>query len=325
MARPLRIQFAGAVYHVVSRGNERSAIVRDDRDRERRLEWLSRTVETYGWLLHAFVLLRDREHLFLETPRPNLSAGMQYLNGSYTGYFNRRHRRAGHLFQGRFKGHLVEQNGYFREISRHLHLIPVGAKLATRPEAYRWSSYPGYRRATDALEWLCYERVLGEFETTETQARRKYARFVQQGLRGPETLPFANAVGGLLLGSAEFIERMRHLLVNRPEDRAVPQLKILRHRPALSTIVETVAEHFGSDPRTWRAGSRHDGPGRALAAYVARREFGYSAKEVAKALGYRSHGSIRNAVLRIENGNPTLKRRLKEVRAKLLANEVVVN
>ena len=101
MARPLRIQFSGAVCHVVSRGNERKPIVRDDVDREKRLDWLRRTVEMYGWQLHAFVLMTH--HLFVQTPQASLAVGMQYLNGSYTSYFNRRHRRAGHLFQGRYR------------------------------------------------------------------------------------------------------------------------------------------------------------------------------------------------------------------------------
>ena len=108
MARPLRIEFPGALYHVMSRGNGRGRIVRDDVDREQRLDGLRRSVEIYGWRLHAFVLMDNHDPLFVETPEANLSAGMQHLNGSYTGYFNRRHRRVGHLLQGRFKGHLIE-------------------------------------------------------------------------------------------------------------------------------------------------------------------------------------------------------------------------
>lgn len=100
MARPLRIQFAGALYHVMSRGNERRDIVRDDADRQRRLLWLQRTVETYGWRLLAFALLDNHEHLFVENPRANLSAGMQYLNGSYTSYFNRRIAGLGYRSHG---------------------------------------------------------------------------------------------------------------------------------------------------------------------------------------------------------------------------------
>ena len=139
MARPLRIEFSGALYHVMSRGNERGDIVRDASDRQKRLDWLRRTVETYGWGLHAFVLMTNHVHLFVETPEPNLSAGMQYLNGSYTSYFNRRHSRAGHLFQGRFKGNLIEKDGYFLQVSWYLHLNPVRPNVVARPEDYRWS------------------------------------------------------------------------------------------------------------------------------------------------------------------------------------------
>ena len=302
MARPLRIEFPGALYHVMSRGNDRGPIVRDDRDREKRLDWLRRTVETYGWRLHAFVLMRNHDHLFLETPEPNLSAGMQYLNGSYTSYFNRRHRRSGHLFQGRFKGHLIEEDGYFLEASRYIHLNPVRAKLAARPEDYRWSSYPGYVRASRAVPWMTYARVLGEFGRTTTTARRAYAQFVRGGVDDPPPSPFAGAVGGLLVGSERFVTRMRALLRDRPDDDALPQLAPLRPRPALEKIIETVASHFGHQPSPWQPGRRAEDAGRAVAAYLARRHFGYRAGEVAPALGYRGHGGVHSAVARVENG-----------------------
>ena len=128
MARPLRILFPDALYHVISRGDNRRAIVRDDQDRGKRLEWLERTVEQHGWKLHAFVLMDNHEHLFVQTPRPNLPQGMKLLNASYTQYFNKRHRRCGHLFQGRYKSFLVEEDGYFSELSRYIHLNPVRAK-----------------------------------------------------------------------------------------------------------------------------------------------------------------------------------------------------
>ena len=172
MARPLRIEFPGALYHAISRGNERKPMARDALDRQKRLEWLKRTVETYGWRLHAFVLMRNHEHLFLETPEPNLSAGMQYLNGSCTSYFNRRHRRVGHLFQGRFRGHLIEEQGDFMEVSRYIHLNPVRAKAVARPEEYPYSSYPGYVRAAQAVPWGTYTRVLGEFGRMDGSYKR---------------------------------------------------------------------------------------------------------------------------------------------------------
>ncbi len=144
MARPLRIEFPGALYHVISRGNERQNIVRDDADRQSRLDWLRRTVEVYGWRLHAFVLLSSHDHLFVETPEGNLSAGMQHYNGRYTSYFNRRHRRAGHLFQGRFQGHLIEQDGYFL---RYPNSRRCAAARTWRRSSQRWPDTSQWSRA----------------------------------------------------------------------------------------------------------------------------------------------------------------------------------
>jgi putative transposase len=308
MARPLRIEFPGALYHVISRGNERRRVVRDDADRDKRLDWLRRTVETYGWRLHAFVLLTNHEHLFVETPAANLSAGMQYLNGSYTSYFNRRHRRAGHLFQGRFKGHLIEEEGYFLEVSRYIHLNPVRAKMVGRPEEYCWSSYPGYIQARRALEWVTYARVLGEFGAEHQRQRRAYAAFVRAGVAAPPPSPFARAVGGLLVGSQAFTARIGDLLRERHELPGVPELKRLRSRPALDRIVAEVARHFGCDVACWSPGRRSDDATRAVAAYLARCRFGYSATAVAARLGYRGPSSVSHAVRRVEKGPASLQR-----------------
>lgn len=153
-------------------GNARRDIVLDDAEREKRLDWLRRTVETYGWRLHAFALMTHHEHLFFQTSEPNLSAAMQYLNGSYTSYFNRCHRHCGHLFQGRFQGHLIAEDGYFLEVSRDIHLNPVRAKMVARPEAYPWSSYHGHQRANRTIDWVTYDRVPGEFDVPVHLARR---------------------------------------------------------------------------------------------------------------------------------------------------------
>jgi REP element-mobilizing transposase RayT len=316
MARPLRIQFPGALYHVISRGNGRGRIVLDNTDREKRLDWLRRTVETYAWRLHAFALLGNHEHLFLETPQANLAAGMQYLNGSYTSYFNRRHRRCGHLFQGRYRGHVIEEEGHYLEVSRYIHLNAVRAPLVDWPEQWPWSSYPGYHAARHALPWVTYERVLADFGPDAARARRGYAAFVRAGMSAPPVSPFAGAIGGLVVGSAGFLERIRALLEGRPVDKALPQLAKLRPRPSLEAICGVVASQFGRAADSWAEGTRSDDASRAVAAYLARRRFGYSAREVAEALGYRSHGSVRNALLRVEDAKSlsgmveTLHRRL---------------
>lgn len=307
MARPLRIEFPGAHYHVTSRGIERRPIVRDDHDRLKRLDWLRRTVEMHGWRLHAFVLMDNHEHLFVETPEANLSAGMQLLNGSYTSYFNRRHGRAGHLFQGRYKGHLIEEEGYYLEASRYIHLNPVRARMVQRPEEWSWSSYPGYQRARRALAWVTYHAVLGEFACDAGAARRAYGRFVASGVAKRPKSPFARAVGGLLVGSDTFVARIGRLLADRPHDPELPELRQLRARPSLDLIISVVCEHFGCQRSDWQPGSRVNDAGRAVAAYLARCRFGHPAGEIARALGYRGHSSVGTAVKRVESGTADLK------------------
>jgi putative transposase len=318
MARPLRIEFPGALYHVTSRGNERQPIVRDDRDREKRLDWLRRTVETYGWRLHAFVLMRNHDHLFVETPEANLSAGMQYLNGSYTSYFNHRHDRVGHLFQGRFKGHLIDEDGYFLEVSRYIHLNPLRARIVAQPEDYPWSSYAGYVRASRTVSWVTYGRVLGEFGQMAAAARRAYGQFVRAGVQRPPRSPFAEAFEGLLVGSEAFIARIRGLVDAQPADHSVPQLEHLRQRPSVEVVVRVVAAHFGVDASRWLPGQRIDDASRAVAAYLARRRFGHSAGKVAEALGYRSGSSVTRAVARVESANEDLRNTVERLEQALI-------
>jgi putative transposase len=142
--RPLRIEYLGALYHITSRGNERKAIFLDDEDRERFLEILLDYHTRYGMLLHSYVLIDNHYHLILETPQGNLLKIMHGINGCYTGYFNRRHGRSGHLFQGRYKGVLVDKDEYLIPLSRYIHLNPVRAKVVSSPEKYNWSSYASY-------------------------------------------------------------------------------------------------------------------------------------------------------------------------------------
>ena len=318
MARPLRITYPGALYHVISRGNERQAIVRDDADRGKRLDWLRRTVEKYGWRVHAVVVMTNHDHLFVETPEPNLSAGMHYYNGSYTGYFNHRHRRAGHLFQGRFKSYLIEEHGYFLQVSRYIHLNPVRAGAVDRPEDWPWGSCPGYLRATWQLPWITYHRVLEEFGDTAAQSRRSYGRFLRAGQDEESVSPFADAVRGFLLGSSAFVDRVRRLLDEKPADPDVPDLAHLRCRPPLEAIAAVVAEHFGVDPADWAPGRRSSNASRAVAAYLARRRFRHPATAVAAALGYRDHSGVGYAVRRIDHGTLRLQRIARRLEKKLL-------
>ena len=168
MARALRIEYAGAVYHVMSRGDRREAIFRDDKDRESFLELLTEASKKTGWEVHALCLMGNHFHLVIETPQPNLAVGMKWFLGIYTGRFNRRHRLVGHLFGGRYKALIVDAQtlGYLLTVCEYVHLNPVRAKLI-KPEdplkSYRWSSFPEYLKpAAKRWPWLRTDRLLGE-------------------------------------------------------------------------------------------------------------------------------------------------------------------
>ena len=162
MARPFRIEYAGAIYHVMSRGNARQAIFLNDDDRERILKDLEDTVVRCGWELFSYCLMPNHFHLFFRTPRPNLSRGMQRLLSTYANGFAKRHRRPGHVFQGRFKGELVEDESYFWTVSRYIHLNPIRGRrpLVNHPRDFPWSSYRGYADKRKRLSWLAYDILL---------------------------------------------------------------------------------------------------------------------------------------------------------------------
>ena len=164
MARPLRIEYSGAYYHVTSRGNERKAIFRDDRDRERLLELLARAVKDFHLRLHGYVLMSNHYHLLVETPRGGLSRALRYLNGVYTQAFNRRHRRVGHLFQGRYKAILVDKDAYLLELSRYIHLNPLRVELVKDLKELENYPYCGHGTilGTPARQWQDCESVLAE-------------------------------------------------------------------------------------------------------------------------------------------------------------------
>jgi len=216
MARPLRIDIEDGVYHVTSRGWERRVVVRDDQDRQRWLELLDRVATRCGWRVFAWALMNNHFHLYLRTPWPNLSAGMHDLNSGYASGFNRRWRRCGALFQGRFKAVVVEQESHALELSRYLHLNPTRAGIVERPEEWAWSSYPDYLAMRKAPAWLDWQTVGGELGKDLSRARPAYRPFMEAELREPPNSPLATAVGGMFLGSAEWVEWWRRRLAAEP-------------------------------------------------------------------------------------------------------------
>ena len=166
MARPLRIQYPGAVYHITSRGNERKDVFKSKRDREKFLSYLKTATERYGAKIHVYCLMGNHYHLLLETPEGNLSQIMRHINGAYTTYFNTKRNRSGHLFQERIKAILVEADEYATHLSRYIHLNPERAGMVGNPVDYPWTSYRHYIGREKPPEWLVTDFVLGFFGRT---------------------------------------------------------------------------------------------------------------------------------------------------------------
>ncbi|AKJ95660.1 toxin RelE [Thioalkalivibrio versutus] len=236
MARPLRLEYPGAVYHVTARGDRRGWIVLDDVDRRTFLERLGRAVERYNWTLYAYCLMGNHYHLLVETPDANLSRGMQWLNGVYTQNFNRRHGRVGHVFQGRYKAILVEREAYLLELCRYIDLNPVRAHLVLDAEEWQWSSYRATRCLDAAPGWLAVDQILALFGAGDTLSRASaYGEFVRQGVHMRS--PWEGLSDQLFLGSEAFVERHRNRIpedldevVGRPARPPAPRLEYLADR-----------------------------------------------------------------------------------------------
>jgi REP element-mobilizing transposase RayT len=222
MTRPLRLEHAGAVWHVTSRGNERKALFRDQADREKFVSILGRTVTLFQWRLHAYVLMGNHYHLLLDTPTPTLSRGMRQLNGIYTQAFNRRHHRAGHLLQGRFKAILVEKEAHLLELCRYVVLNPVRAGLARSARDWEWSSYRATAAEMPAPEWLETRWTLRNFGRETSQAVRRYRKFIAEGV-SESVSPWEAVRAQIYLGGDEFLEEVRQRLKARPMSKGIPR------------------------------------------------------------------------------------------------------
>ncbi len=266
MARPLRLEFPGAVYHLTARGNARQDIFLDDQDRAGFLALLGREIIQQRWRCYAYCLMGNHYHLVIETPEPNLSTGMRRLNGVYTQAFNRVHDRVGHLFQGRYKSILVEREPYLLELCRYVVLNPVRAGLTARVADWRWSSYRATGLGAKPPAWLDAPSVLAWFGGDGRAARAAYRRFVRDGLDAPS--PWEDLEGQIWLGGETFRESLRHKL-RAHSTRGVAEAARRPARPDEAEILAAVTTAFeiGKD----RLLARDNGPAYRAAAYLLRR------------------------------------------------------
>lgn len=251
MSRPLRIEFAGALYHVTSRGDGQEDIYLDDSDRELFLEVLGEVSERFNWTPHAYCLMGNHYHLLLETPDANLSKGMRQLNGVYTQRFNRKHKRTGHVFQGRYKAIIVQKQTYLLELARYIVLNPVRARMVHSAKDWLWSSYRATAGMADALPWLASDWILSAFSEKRSEATDRYKAFVAEGKNQPAI--WEQLKNQIYLGTDAFIAKMQAKMPDKEDLSEIPlgqrraMAKPLKHYEARSnTRDEAIVNAYNS-------------------------------------------------------------------------------
>lgn len=221
MSRPLRLELAGGLYHVTSRGDGREDIYLTEADRRVWLEVFGQVCKRFNWVCHAWCQMSNYYHLLIETPEANLAQGMRQLNGVYTQRFNRAHGRVGHVFQGRYKAILVERDSYLPELARYVVLNPLRAGMVKRLETWPWSSYLATCGQAPVPAWLQPDGVLAQFGRQRSSAIRKYVEFAHEGARLPSV--WTQLQGQIYLGSESFVKKMQAQIEKRPSLDEIPR------------------------------------------------------------------------------------------------------
>jgi REP element-mobilizing transposase RayT len=305
MARSIRVEYPGAVHHVTSRGNERKRIFRSDADRRKFLALLGEAVHRFAWRLTAWVLMSNHFHLVLETPESlTLSDGMQWLNGTYAAWFNAKYKRAGHLFQGRFKSFLIEKEAYLLEVLRYVVLNPVRAKMVERPDDYRWSSYRATAGFEAAPDWLALDELVPWFGDDQWQLT--YREWVAGAIGSEESL-WDKLAHGIYLGTEAWMKTVRPHVESKLRSDAHPKTQRAVGRPAMAAIIDAVAKVFSISADEIRY--RHGGSPRMVAAWLGRWEGWARLRSIAASLRLDSCGRASDLIRECEaslRGNPTL-------------------
>ncbi|MDD4903468.1 MAG: transposase [Candidatus Bipolaricaulis sp.] len=265
MARPLRIAYEGAVYHVTSRGNARQDIFLVDSDRKAFVDLLGDTVNRFTWICHAYCLMTNHYHLLVETPEANLSHGMRHLNSVYTQAFNRRHMRCGHVLQGRFKAIVVEKDAYLLELVRYVVLNPVRAEAVRSARDWPWSSYRATAGMEQAPGFLTTSWILRQFHRTPERAMKLYRDFVKQGR---EVEAWSDLRGGILLGTDGFVDKLRPLLTDYEALREIPRRERLATHPSLDELFADVHTKEDRDRKIHAAVRAHQYTLQAVADFL---------------------------------------------------------
>lgn len=281
MSRPLRLELAGGLYHITSRGDQREDIYLDDTDRNKWLELLGQVCERYNWRCHAYCLMTNHYHFVVETVEGNLSQGMRQLNGVYTQYVNHTHHRVGHVFQGRYKGILVDKDSYLLELTRYVVLNPVRAHMVNEVKAWPWSSYHAMIGEQQSPEWLETDWLLSQFSVQRKRAVAKYKDFVRAGVGQPSI--WDELTQQIYLGDEHFLKDMQNAMDVQTDLSEIPRVQ--RRSPAkpLQYYEETYQDSRRGMMEAYRSGE-------------------YTMKEIAGFFNVH-YSTVSRAIKKIESGD----------------------
>lgn len=294
MARPLRIEYPGAWYHVMNRGAGRQPVFNDDAQRAYFLSLLGETQMRFQAEWHAYCLMGNHYHLLLRTPEANLQRIMRHVNGVYTQYFNRGENRDGPLFRGRYKAILVDAEAYWLRLSRYIHRNPLAAGLVRELVDYRWSSYRAYIGLEATLPWLRTEYVLGAIGQRRLQAR--YRTYVEGDADEALSALYQDSRFTPILGNDEFRKRA---LAGRAPTVDIPELARQRPRPTMEEVIAATSTRFGVPQRAVRVSKRGRGtssPARSVAMHLCQEACAMTLSEIARVFGLASYASAGSAI-----------------------------
>ena len=299
MPRPPRIQFPGANYHIVTRGDGRRKLFHDQGHYHRFTRGLEEEVQRSGWIVLAYCWMPNHIHALIQTPEPNLASGMQHWLSGYANWYAKRNRRTGHLYQGRYKAFLVEDAGYYWSLSRYIHLNPCnGSKpLATTPEAWPHSSFAGFAHKSRQVEWIAYDQLHTYWKASVggKDAGRAYRNYVREGL-GVGDDPFREQLLEWVFGSEDFLRRMLILAEGKDGHRHRSASRRLR-AVSVEEILWATAKAHHTEPEAY-AKFRSSAAGRDMAAWLCRQWTGATLSELGASFGLKGTDSVSNLIRR---------------------------
>jgi putative transposase len=316
MARPLRVEFEDAIYHLCARGNARQAIFHDERDCARFLQLLSESAQRFDAAVLCFVLMGNHFHLVAQTHRPNLGRWMHWLLVSYTVYFNRRHRSSGHLFQGRYKSFLVQQGDYLLSLSRYVHLNPVRgvslgrgnpAERRKRLRVFKWSSYRGYAGLSAPFPFVQEAMVLDELRGPRRAQRLRYRRFCEESLLREIENPFDAVQWQAVLGDESFAQKLLDRLKGlHKQRREITSLRKARSSIDPKKVLERVAKKYDVNRKRLVARGERGLHAKNIAMWMIWETGGKSLREIGELFGGMDYAAVAQRIRRTRSGHDAI-------------------